>query len=89
MFFRFLMDSMPEVDVRRVIDQQIAEGIKESIRKALEEGKVKVEEVAKKWAVRYCEFAGFTPEEAEKIVEAGELAEKCGARVAEAYLKYV
>jgi len=81
---------MAEIDVRKVIEQQIAEGIKESIRKALEEeGVVKVEEVAKKWAIRYCEFAGFTREEAEKIVEAGQLAEKCGARVAEAYLAYV
>jgi len=78
-----------EVDIQKGVGQQIAEGIKESVRKALEEGNVKVEEVAKKWAIRYCEFAGFPREEAEKIVEAGQLAEKCGARVAEAYLRYV
>jgi len=45
-------------------------------------------DVAEKWKTRYCMFAGLTEAEA-KAVGKGELAAKCGMRVAEAYLPWV
>jgi len=45
----------------------------------------RVKEAARRWAREYCEFAGFTPEEAEKIIREGKFMEKCAEAVAKEY----
>jgi len=80
---------MPQVSVDEVVKQSIEEGIKGSIQKALEDGNTTVEEAAKEWAVKYCEFSGLPHEEAVKAAEEAKVEEVCGARVAEAYEKFV
>jgi len=80
---------MPNVDVKRVAKQSIEEGIKKSIQEALGDENTTVEEAAKEWAVKYCEFAGLPHEEAVEAAEGAKVEEVCGARVAEAYEKFV
>jgi len=48
----------------------------------------KVSDVAEKWKTRYCQFSGMTKSEAEGVSK-GELADKCGDKVEDAYEAWV
>jgi len=77
------------VDVKKVVTQHLEESIKKSLEEALKTGEIKVEEAARRWAIHYCEFAGLTPEEAEKVVKERKVLEVCAERVAKAYAEYL
>jgi len=44
---------------------------------------------AKRWAINYCEFAGYSREEAEEIYESGKVEEKCGKKVRKTFKKWI
>jgi len=48
----------------------------------------KVSDVAEKWKTRYCQFSGYS-ESTAKGIGKGELAEKCGSKVEDAYEAWV
>jgi len=85
--------TMEKEDIKKAVEEGVTkamqESVVESIRKSVPpEGEVvPVGVAAKEWATRYCMFAGFKREDAEKIVKEGKLKEKCAEKVREEYLK--
>jgi len=79
-----------KAQIRKAIEQTIVESVKASIAEALaKRGRQEVEVAAREWARAYCEFAGATPEEIERVLKEGGLLEVCAPKVAEAYAMYL